>query len=234
MERRNFLRSLGGVAAASTLGGAALLSTNTAAAASGELDYGTTSMVSDDGTLDHVGIFGDSHVEWEGFDTDALGFDVTVRAAGNRIDSPILLHETQVHDLTQSSWGGAGEKFSGAGTSGWIESDIGYDNNEELDESKYWLIVAPNGDPSNADHSASSYGLPTNAVDASRYTVSNDGNTNTYTIRLLTTYTWYADTTGDSAIFSKEFPADIEVTVENRAADATASDGEKEDGAVSG
>lgn len=222
MNRRSILKAIGSIGAAGAAGGGALLALSGSATATASQDFGSASLTSDDGTVDHVAIFGDSRVEWEGFESSAESFTIDIAIDGDRLSSPVQIHSAGPYDLTASSWGGDGERFSGAGTSGWIESDIGYDNGGGgRNPEKYWIIVAPGGDPTNANHPASGYGLPPSAVGASTYEVDQDGNTVTFGLDVESTYTWYPTTDGSgSPIFQKTFTSNITLTVNNVAASA--------------
>lgn len=238
MERRNLLKTLGGIGTAAAVGGLSLFATSSASATGGS-DFGSASLSSDDGTVDHVAIFGDGRVEWDGFEEVAQSFEIITEIGGDRLNSRQQINKSGPHDLTASSWGGANETFSGAGMSGYIESDIGYGSSENKAESVYWIIVAPNGNPSEADHPASDYGLPSSAVPASNYEVDQDGKTNNYNIKVHNTYRWY-DTTDDSGnlIFEKTFTSNITLTVTNEPESATSSAPEEqednEEGVVAG
>jgi hypothetical protein len=238
MERRQLLKGIGGIGTLAAVGGASFLLSGSAAATGG-MDFGSASLSSDDGTVDHVAIFGDGRVEWDGFETEAKSFNIITEIGGDRLNNRVQINESGPHDLTASSWGGSNETFSGAGTSGYIESDIGYGSGENRNENSYWIIVAPKGDPSQANHPASDYGLPMSAVEAAKYEVGTDGKTNNYNIKVHTTYQWFDDTTGSgNLIFEKTFTSNITLTVTNEPQTASSSAPEEqednEEGVVAG
>lgn len=237
MERRTLIKTVGGIGAATTLGVPLLLSERGVAATATQ-NFGSASVTSDDGTVDHLAIFGDTRVEWRGFEQEARSFEIDIAVGGDRLDSPVHLQTSGPHNLTADSWGGSGERFSGPGTSGWIESDVGYENQRRAPD-KYWIIVAPDGDPSRADHPASDYGLPSNAVPASTYEVDRDGASKSFTLTLRSTYRWFSgEDGGGDLVFEKTFAAHISLAVDNiqATAEVTAPEDQvdNEDGAVAG
>lgn len=223
LTRRTALKGLATAAVVGGTGAAALVGSTGAAAAATE-DYGSVSLTSDDGTLAHISIYGDSSVEWTGFENpaDSVGIRVEARCLGANVGWQDL-HETTA-DLSQESWGGAGESHTGVGTSGEISQDIGLASNNAHDPSTDWAIVQASGytDP---------YGLPTNPLPAAGFEVDGDGESESYTIEMRSHYTWYA---GQSEEFSKTFTATIPVTVNNRPKSSTATDGDGDSGVVAG
>lgn len=228
MERRNFLKTAGGIGGAALVGGAGLTAFTGGAAATAEQDLGTATVTSDDGTVDYVAIFGDSVIHWKGFDTPAQYFDIdieleVVQKWDNQSRVRQQIHSTDLVDLDNEDWGNHDEELSGSGTRGTIESGIGLAENGDHDASIDWHVVH---DPDIERE----YGLPEDPVDASRLTVHEDGRSRTFTLVLRSTYTWYdADKNG---IFAETFTSTLDVTVENIESQASAEDGDEQDGAV--
>lgn len=220
MERRDVLKTAGGIGAVSVAGGAGLLAMTGGAAADSHGDYESATVTSDDGTVEYVAIYGDKRIEWEGFDSMATQFSVLTegRVAGEMANY-IELNDTGPVSLSED-WGGSDEETSGPGTSGHIENAVGL-NGGNHDPTIDWHVVG--SDPDN-------YGLPENSIDPSILTVDDDGGSYTFTVQVKSTYTWYDS--GGNEIFSEDFVDNVRVEVNNRPANAEASDGDGEDGAV--
>ena len=125
MERRNFMKTAGGIGVGALAGGLGLTTLTGGATATSSADYGNVMLSSDDGTVEYVAIFGSSTVTWDGFESDAVEFRIVNEA---RIPGEVgwtQLNDTGKIDLSQSTWGGDDEDFSGVGTSGTIETGTG-------------------------------------------------------------------------------------------------------------
>jgi hypothetical protein len=145
--------------------------------------------------VNYVVIFGDSRVEWDGFDQETNAFGLTIELTADQLPSRVTLYPEQTFDLTASSWGGSSERFSGSGTSGYIESDTGYDSSGRNPEI-YCIVAAEGGNKSNADHPASDYGLSQNVADAANFEVDDDGSSESFNLKVRSTYAWYANSDG--------------------------------------
>lgn len=213
MQRRSFIKTVGGIGVATAAGGAALLAASGPAAAATE-DYGNVTIASDDGTVEYVAIYGNSTVEWEGFENTATEFSIDIDGRVVDQTSWIDLHETDRVAL-DSDWGND-EALSGPGTSGTIESTIGLDEDGNLDETSDWHVVGDDPD---------GYGLPDDSIDPSALETDGDGNVRNFTIEVRSTYTWY-DAEGNEE-FEKTFTAPVSVEVENipRSAEGSGSGG---------
>lgn len=217
--------------------GAGLTAMMGGASATGGTNFGSTSLESNDGTVEYVAIFGDSVVSWDGFDTPATQARIvngaSARKKGQSRGSLISrqnLNDTGKFDLSLGdSWGGAGETISTSdgGREGTIESDIGYGSGGNKNEEVYWEIV-DDGD----SETLNDYGLPQNPLSAAPFEVNSDGSSQDYVITIYTRYEWYDSS--DNLIFEKEFTSEISLTVNNQTASATGSSGPDDDGAVSG
>lgn len=229
LNRRNVLKAIGGTGVAAAVGGGALLTLGAGSATAvgtQSLNAGTAS--TDDGELTKLDIWGDSRVEWQGFDTEAVEFQVLTEVeVVQDWDGQTAIPATQINDTGKRTlngdWGGSGEGESGPGTSGWIESGVGLDSNGNHDESNDWAILQ-------ASDYDDEYGLPANPVDPSpEMDVSESNSPRNFTVNLLGTYIWFAS--DGSEIFRKTFTTPITVTVENLESSATALDGSGNDGA---
>lgn len=211
MERRNFVKAAGGIGIGALAGGLGLATLTGGAAATSNANYNDVSVTSDDGTVEYVAIFGQSRVEWDGFESDATDVRIVNEA---RIPSEVgwtQLNNTGKEELSQEAdWGGDGEAFSGIGTSGYIESDIGLRSNGNHDPSTDWHVVGTDPD---------GYGLPQNSLDPAALETDSDGNTKEFTLELRATYTWF-DANGDVE-FEKSFTSSLGVTVNNEPATVT-------------
>jgi hypothetical protein len=236
LERRKLLKRAGVSLATLTAAGAGLGTMMGGAVATGGSNFTKTSLTSNDGTVEYVAIFGDSVVNWDGFDEPATQARIvngaSARIQGNSRGSLISrqnLNDSGRFDLSLgSSWGGAGETISTSdgGREGTIESDIGYGSGGNKNEEVYWEIV----DDSDSE-SLNDYGLPQNPLPAAPFEVSSDGSSQDYVISIYTRYEWYDSS--DTLIFEKEFTSDVPLTVTNEPESATGSSGPDDDGAVS-
>lgn len=188
------------------------------ASATASVDYEDVTITSDDGTVQHVSIYGGSEVNWNGFERPAQSFTVESHVEifdsnNNSLWSGVI-NESGPHDLNNESWGGEGETHTGVGTSGTITSDVGLRSNGNHNPDTDWAIVqaADYEDP---------YGLPTNPAPASYLEVDDDGSSGSFLVRLTTTYTWYANSDGTGKEFSEDFEADVPVDVTNEPKSAT-------------
>lgn len=236
LTRRTAIKGLAGGLATASVAGLGLLATSGPAAAA-NFDVGDpVAITSDDGHVNYVAVYGDSEVHWDGFDTDAYAFDISIRAivrdrgTDDNVTGWVNLHSTDVVDLSNGDWGNYDESLSGPGTSGTISSGIGLDDNGDHDADIDWHIVTPDGNPSG-------YGLPSNPIDASELKVGGNGendNMRAFDIVMESTYTWYDDVSEGAEIFNETFTNTIPVDVTNEGMEASATDGDGEDGAVGG
>lgn len=237
LDRRRLLKGTGVSLASLAAAGAGISTLTGGAVATGGSNFGSTSLTSNDGTVEYVAIFGDSVVNWDGFDTAATQARIVNGASArkkNQSQGSLIsrqnLNDTGKFDLSQGdSWGGAGEKISTSddGREGTIESDIGYGSGGNKNEEVYWEIV-DDGD----SESLNDYGLPQNPLPAAPFEVGSDGGSQDYVITIYTRYEWYDSS--DSLIFDEEFTSEIDLTVNNQSASATGQSGPDDDGAVSG
>lgn len=216
--------------------GTGLTAMMSGAAATGGTNFGSTSLTSNDGSIEYVAIFGDSVVNWDGFDTAATQARIVNGASARKkntsqgsLISRQNLSGTGTFDLSQGdSWGGAGETISttDGGREGTIETDIGYGTGGNKNEEVYWEIV-DDGD----SETLNDYALPQNPLPAAPFEVDSDGSSQDYVITIYTRYEWYDSS--DNLIFEKEFTSEINLTVNNEPVSVTGSSGPDEDGAVS-
>lgn len=224
MQRRTMLKGAGLATGGLFAGGIAL--TQFSARAVATQNYGNASVSSDDGSVEYVAIYGDSRIDWTGFDTPAQYFSIDIQGAvldsdGNQIHDWVDLYSTDLIDLDDENWGNYDDELSGSGTSGYIESGIGLDENGTHDPAVDWHVVGTDPD---------GYGLPQNSIPASALENDTEDSTEYYTVRLNSTYTWYdAD---ENELFSEDWNSNVTVEVTNEPKDATAEDGDGEDGAT--
>lgn len=218
-SRRSLLKAAGAAGATGLVGASVFFGTQSATATASQ-NYNEVTITSDDGTVDYVAIYGDSVVEWDGFDTKATGFKILTEARVKNQTTWTQLNDTGTVDLSNSEWGGADESLSGPGTSGTIETGIGLDSNGSHDPGTDWHIVGSDPD---------GYGLPTNSLPTGALSVDQDGNSRTYTVQVRNTYVWY---NAGNEIHRRSWTSDIPVTVTNDPATTSASSGSGDDGAV--
>lgn len=221
MERRDVLKGAAGAGGALTIGGIGLLFMPPRVAATG--GYGTAEADTDDGQVNYVAIYGQSRVDWSGFDEEATQFRIQVAAHVEDSDDEVVAGPQQIHDtgpisLENDDWGGAGEDHSGPGTSGYIESDIGYNDDGELDGDLFWDVLAPNGDPTQGHNE---YELPEDPLPSEEVPrVEEDDSSETFTVVIESTYTWYDS--GGNHVFDESWEGTVDLTVTNKEAKAEA------------
>lgn len=225
MERRNLMKTIGGITGIATVGAGALTLTSTEARATASVNYGDVSVTSDDGTVEYVAIFGDSIVTWDGFDEPAEYARIVNEA---RIPGQVGwtdLNDTGLFELT-SSWGGADEDVTlqNGGRQGTIETGVGLDGEDgDHDPTTDWHVVGSDPD---------GYGLPQNSIDPAALTVDEDGATENFTLELRATYYWYGSFDPNDQLFSESFTSTVDVTVSNEEATIGTQSDDGEDGAV--
>lgn len=221
MERRSLLGTLGGIVGTAAFGGAGLIFATEDASATASTDYGDVTITSDDGSVQYVAIYGDSVVEWDGFDTTATQAKILVEGRVGDSGAWTELHDTGPFSLDNDDWGGADEELSGSGTSGYIKSGIGLDSNGNHDPTTDWHVVGNDPD---------GYGLPQNSIDPAQLEVGGDGSSQYFQLQIRSTYVWYDN--GGNEIFRKSFTSTVGVTVNNEEASASGKTGDGDDGAV--
>lgn len=236
MQRRTYLKAAGSIGTVSALGiGASILATNPVSATQ---DFeGEVSLSSDTGEIDHVSIYGDSYMEWKGFDTPATQVQILTHVRVFDDNDNKVAHKT-VNDTGKrelsvgEDWGNHDDYFSGEGTRGYVHHGVGVDRDGNHDPDIDWAIIQ-------ASDYEDPYGLPQDPVDADNLTVPKDGGTQSYTVELVTDYILYAaDGTNlvQSELGQDQIRAEsaFEVTVENIAASAETGDKNDDDGATGG
>ena len=210
MERRNLLKTVGVVGTGAVASGAGILALTGGASASFNQDYSEVTATTDDGELQHVSIYGQSTVTWDGFDDPATQFKI-INEAQVGDSEYVELNDTGMVQLSNDDWGD-NESLSGEGTSGTIETSIGVKPNGTHNPANDWVILG--------DDPESDYDLPVNSIPISEAPVTTeDGETNSFTIEISNTYRWYDSNGG--LIFSKTFNSSLPVSVTNEKAQAT-------------
>lgn len=236
MDRRDFVKTVGGIATASATGGAAFLAATggASATAGGSIDNPSTA-TSDDGEISYVAVQSTGRLTWDGFDTPAararIMTYVTLKQDGSAVWGEGLINDTGQFELT-SSWGGDGEDVSlsgdhSAGQSGYIASDID------------WGICQKNRENNYND----GYGLPTDPAPTAPFTAAADGSEESTKVVLRTVYLLF-DSSGNELTGQSGYPARPEsstsftVTVQNDQATTgfggTDGDGDSGDDATVG
>lgn len=209
-KRRTVLKGAAGALGVAAVSGAGVLLGSNRARASAATDYGDATVTSDDGTVEYVAIYGDSVVEWDGFETEATQFSIDIDARVVDVTSWVNLHETGKVAL-DSDWGD-NEALSGPGTSGTIESSIGLDGDGNHDPGIDWHVVGSDPD---------GYGLPGESIDPVNLEVDADGASEDFTVEIRSVYKWF-DASG-SFIFEKTFTSGVDVDVTNEETSASGS-----------
>jgi hypothetical protein len=233
MNRRDILKMAGGIGTATAIGTGALMLGSRGARATGGANYGSANVTSDDGSVDYVAIYGDSIVTWDGFDSPAASFRLTIDVEviqdwDGQTAASQQVHQTDRYQLEEDGdWGQEGESYTignsdtDEATAGTIKSDVGLDSQGNHDPEIDWHIIG--SDPDN-------YGLPNNPIDASALSTPDNGGTREFTVRVKTTYEWFDANV--NVIFGKTFTSDVDLSVTNEEATASGQSGTGEDGAT--
>lgn len=214
MQRRDYVKTVGGIAGATALGGAALAASTGGATASagGTIDDPQTAQ-SDDGRIEYVAVQTTGRLTWDGFDEAAkearIMTYVTLMRDGSEVWGENLINDTGKFDLTQDDWGGSGEETSlggdnEPGQSGHIASDVD------------WGIAQRDRENSYND----GYGLPSDPAPTEPFTADTDGDDRATKVVLRSVYILYGadggELTGrDGYPDRPEASSSFVVTVEN-------------------
>jgi hypothetical protein len=216
MQRRDILKTMGGIAGASVAGGAGFAALTGGATATAGSDIADPPAVeTDDGTIRWVAVQTTGRLTWDGFDTAAkqarIMIYVTLKQDGSNVWGENLIHDTGMFDLT-SDWGGSGEDISLSGDStdgqaGYIASDTD------------WGILQE--DRNNIYNNG--YPLPTDPAPVAPLTAESDGSTEQTRIVLRSVYLLFDadgnELTGQSGYPSRpESSSSFVVTVNNQTA----------------
>lgn len=228
MQRRTFIKAAGGIGAASATGVGVLFATTSGVTASSAMDLGEISLSSDDGTIDHVSIYGDGRLDWKGLDTPATQIRiktvVTVSQGGTELVTKEI-NNTGRRALDADDFMGEGEETSGPGTRGSVIVDVGLDGDGNHDPSSDWAIIQ-------ASDYEDEYGLPQNPVSAHHLTVDDDGGKTTFRVDVETQYKLYDANDNKRQQTSATDTFDVEV--QNIKAQSSAGNGDGDDGPVGG
>lgn len=234
MERRTFMKGAGVTAGALAAGGIGITQLTGGARATANTDLGSASVTSDDGTVQHVSVYGDSVINWEGFENGIEAIRTITRVAvtnqnSNSVISKRDINDTGALDVTNGDWGGDGESITleNGGTSGTIKADVGLRSNGKHNPDTDWAIIQA------SDHE-DPYGLPTDPAPAAPLEVDTDGESQTYTVHLYSLYIWYRNADGTGEEFRKEFESTFDLTVNNVGRNASGSTGPGDDGVSAG
>lgn len=227
MQRRDFVKTVGGIGTASALGLGALTLASSPVSATSDLN-GSVSLSSDTGEIEHVSIYGDGYMQWKGLDTPVTDAqiltNVTVENDGNEVVSK-QVNDTGRFSLDDDSWGSDDEELSGSGTRGYIKTGVGLHSNGNHDPSIDWAIIQ-------ADDYDDPYGLPTDPVDASHLKVGADGGSKTFAVTVTTTYRLF-DADGDTRETASA-SSSFDVEVNNIASQTSTGSAPGDDGATGG
>lgn len=217
MQRRRFLKTLGGIGTVGGLGvGATVLSSGSANAV--QQYFSTLDLASDTGEVDYIAVYGDAHVDWKGFDTPAQ--QVRVRTTGEIVregETSVTrdFYDSGLCDLDADDFmGNRGTTSTGSGTRGTILIDIGLDEDGDHDPDTDWAIVQ-------AEDYNDPYEIPENPVPADFLTVEEDGESRNFFGYMTDYYTFYDE--NGSELYEIEGDWELRFTVENIT--STASDG---------
>lgn len=189
MERRDYLKTAGGIGAtgvAAGLGLATFASSGAAAAADLTIDD-PAAVESDDGSIEWVAVRAYLRTEWDGFDEDvhyARYIDeVTIRP--NDENHTYTIHETYTEDFDDGKdpggdgWGGDGEHYSAAGKEGHVRVDVDWGIAQKDRENVY----------------NEGYGLPADPAPVTDLEAGDDGETKESTVVLTKRVRLYGEGT---------------------------------------
>jgi len=197
VDRRTVLKSLGGVAGASLVGGAGMmaLSGGASATAGGTIDN-PSPVTSDDGEITYVATQTTGRLNWDGFDEPAKYAQMLLRVKYKRNGNVFAnydIHNTGKFGLDQD-WGGKGEETNlvgdhEAGQKGHIASDADWGIAQANRESLY------NG----------GYGLPNNPAPTDPLEAETDGGQVRTSVILESEYRLF-DSNGSELTGTKGYP----------------------------
>lgn len=203
MQRRDVLKTAGGIGAVSIAGGAGILATSSAVAATDQaLSIDDPAVArTDDGSYQFVDIAYWKHLEWEGFDEEVAQFDLVSELTTDEREGFHELYRTEERDLVEAAdeFMGSADYTSGPGTRGYANFAIGdafYNWDPDADVSKQgqdtrWRVIAH---PDFYDEGSGEwddgydYGLPENPLVTDAFEAREDGGENTTTVTLRVTF----------------------------------------------
>ncbi|QLD88379.1 twin-arginine translocation signal domain-containing protein [Natronomonas salina] len=234
MERRDVLKTAGGIGAGTAVGGLGVIAlTGNATAANANLDgISPSAVTTDDGEITYVSYGGRLRFEWDGLDSDATYGEYQVYTRHQRGDNSWTSWADQGSRYGQlgdgsggeyeegetGGWGGDNDSNSGSGTDGFFQFKFGspysqkdyaiaYDDSSDLDT---------DGDGTNDAHPVSS------PYSTDPFTADEDGGTNRTKVDVRKVCRVYDGEPGSGTqLIEAEDTARFEVTVNNREATAT-------------
>lgn len=216
MERRDVLKTTGGIGVGTTIGGLGIFAlTGSAAGADAQLEgIDPDAVTTDDGGIQYVAFGGRLRFEWDGLDADAThGFyNTETRVWTGDSWSNWRSHGTDYGELG-ADWGGGNDYTDEGGTDGVFQFKFG----EEYGQQDY--AIAGTGENVH-DHED---GRVANPYDTSVFEADSDGSTKETGVQFRMTCAVYDGEPGNggSRLVEDAGIADMTVVVNNREAEAT-------------
>lgn len=215
MQRRDILKTAGGIGVGTTAGGLGMLAmTGSAAAGDANLvGFDADAVKTDDGEIQYVSFGGRLRFEWDGLDEEATHgyYDIETRIWLGDDWSSWRSHGDDAGELG-GDWGGGNDYTDDTGTQGLFQFKYG----EEYGQQDY--AIAGTGE-NVFDHTD---GVE-NPYDLSHFEAEQDGGTEETTVQYRMTCAVLDDhpDNGGSIIIEDSDIADVVYTVHNREAEAT-------------
>lgn len=214
MERRDLLKTAGGIGVGTAVGGLGLFAM-TGSAAAGDTNlvgFDADAVTTDDGSVQYIAFGGRLRFEWDGLDNDATHgyYNVETRIWLGDGWSSWRSHGTDSGELG-ADWGGGNDYTDDTGTDGMFRFNYG-DENGDTD-----YAIAGTGDDV-IDHSDNP-GVE-NPYDTSHFEADEDGSTKETTVQYRMTCAVYDGdpNNGGNRLIADHDVADVVYTVSNREA----------------
>lgn len=223
MQRRDVLKSVGGIGAGAAVGGLGAISLiGSATAADTNLEASDPSAVTtDDGDLTYVSYGGRLYFEWDGLDADATygGYEVYSRVQRNDDTWTSWVGHGSDTGALDGTWGGSNDDTDQTGTDGFFEFKFGEPYNQ-----KNYAIVYDSEDDLDTDDDGTNEAHPVNNPwGTDRFDAEEDGGQNRTKVdirKVCAVYDGDPDNGGTKLIEDGD-AARFEVVVNNREATAT-------------
>lgn len=232
MERRDYLKTAGGIGVGTAVGGLGVLAlTGSATAANANLEgVDPSAVTTDDGSITYVSYGGRLRFAWDGLDAEAThgGYEVYSRVQrDNGSWSSWVTHGSDSGAL-DGNWGGDNDDTDQTGTEGFFEFKFGERHNQQdyaiaYDESDGDGDGNPDALDTDGDGTLDARPV-LNPYGTSRFEADEDGGQNRTKVDIRKVCAVYDGAPGDSAtqkLIEAGDEARFEVVVNNREATAT-------------
>lgn len=241
MQRRDLLKTAGGIGVAGVVGGAGLAAlSGSVAALSGNISIQNPSVAeTDDGSYQYVDVAYWKRIEWEGFDDEVAQIAITSEATTDETDGLHTLYENsepRYLDPDEGNFFGSADYTSGPGTRGHANFAIGdafynWDPDANVSpqgENTRWRIIGHPDfyDSENGWGDGYEYGLPEEPLVTDALEATEDGGSKTTEVALRVTFELFDDSgnalTGTGGVPHEQIWGRFDVTMSNIPADTDA------------